>query len=47
MQVFESGGALALRPAAMFWRKFAMLVITTAAALAASPAIAVYLLLVN
>lgn len=47
MQVFESGGALVVRPAAVFWRKFAMLVIAAAAALAASPAIALYLLLVN
>ena len=47
MQVFESGGALVLRPAAVFWRKLAMLLIAATAALAASPAIAVYLLLVN
>lgn len=47
MQVFESGGALVIRPAAMLWRKFAVVMIATAAGVAVSPAIAVYLLLVN
>ena len=47
MQVFESGGALVIRPAALMWRKLAAVTVVTLAAVTVSPAIAVYLLLVG
>lgn len=47
MQIFESGGALAVRRSAMLWRKLAAVLAVSTAAITVSPAIAVYLLLVN
>ena len=47
MQIFESGGALAIRRSAVMWRKLVAVLAASTAVLAASPAIAVYLLLVN
>lgn len=47
MRRLESGGALAVRRATKLWPKLAAAIFVTLSALTISPALAVYLLLVN